>query len=184
MAVSSPTTPLGTPLPPTTLPDVTGSEIDLAAHAGGRPLLVVFACNHCPYVRHLESALGALLAEYGDHGLAVVAVAPNDVSTHPDDDIPHLVEQADRAGWDFPYLVDTEQSAARAFGAVCTPDFFLYDAAHELFYRGAFDSSSPGNQQPLTGGDLRAALDAVLAGAPAPQPQRPAMGCSIKWKGE
>lgn len=178
MAVSSPATTLGTPLPPTVLPDLDGAPVDLAV--GGGPLLVVFACNHCPYVKHVESALGALLAEFAD--LRAVAIAANDVASYPDDDIPHLREQVARAGWTFGYLVDAEQSAARAFGAVCTPDFFLYDAELRLFYRGAFDSSTPGNGQPLTGDDLRAAVAAVLRGAPAPQPQRPAMGCSIKWK--
>lgn len=180
MAVSSPATALGAPLPPTMLPDLDGTSVDLAA-AGG-PLLVVFACNHCPYVKHVESALGALVAQFD--GLRAVAIASNDAATYPDDDIPHLREQVARAGWTFTYLVDAEQSAARAFGAVCTPDFFLYDADLRLFYRGAFDASTPGNGQPLTGDDLRAAIEAVLSGAPAPQVQRPAMGCSIKWKGE
>ncbi len=181
MAVSSPTTALGTPLPPTTLPDLEGANVDLAQHAAGRPLLVVFACNHCPYVRHVESTLGTLVGSYGDQ-LAVAGISPNDVSHYPDDDAEHLREQATRAKWTFPYLVDSAQTAAQAFGAVCTPDFFLYDAQLRLAYRGAFDSSTPGNGQPLTGADLAGAIDAVLAGSPAPQPQRPAMGCSIKWK--
>jgi peroxiredoxin len=184
MAVSSPTTALRSPLPDTALPDLDGARVDLADYAAGRPLLVVFACNHCPYVRHVEAAFGELVSGYEPSSLAVVAVSPNDVSRYPDDDIPRLREQAERAQWQFPYLVDTEQTAAKAFGAVCTPDFFLYDSALRLAYRGAFDASTPGNGQPLTGDDLRAALDAVLAGQPAPQPQRPAMGCSIKWKGE
>lgn len=180
MAVSSPATALGTPLPPTVLPDLDGTPVNLADGAG--PLLVVFACNHCPYVRHVESALGALVA--ASAGLRTVAIASNDVTTHPEDDIPHLRGQVARAGWTFDYLVDRDQSAARAFGAVCTPDFFLYDADLRLFYRGAFDSSTPGNGQPLTGDDLRSAIEAVRGGAAAPHPQRPAMGCSIKWKGE
>ncbi len=184
MAVSSPSTPLGSPLPGTVLPDLTGAALDIAAYAASRPLLVVFACNHCPYVRHVEAALGELVAGYDTALLAVVAISPNDVSRYPEDDVPRLAEQVGRAHWTFPYLVDSGQSAARGFGAVCTPDFFLYDADHRLAYRGAFDSSTPGNGQPLTGDDLRAAIDAVLAGQPAPQPQRPAMGCSIKWKGE
>lgn len=184
MAVSSPTTPLLSPLPDTALPDLHGATVELAGYAAGRPLLVLFACNHCPYVRHVEAALGAVVSDYQPERLAVVAISPNDVSRYPDDDVPHLREQAERADWRFPYLVDTEQTAAKAFGAVCTPDFFLYDAALRLAYRGAFDDSTPGNQQPLTGQDLRTAIEAVLAGQPAPQPQRPAMGCSIKWKGE
>lgn len=184
MALTSPTTPLGTPLPGTVLPDLSGTPIDLGDFAAGKALLVVFACNHCPYVRHIEAALGELVAEFTDQPLAVAAVSPNDVARYPEDDVPRLAEQVGRARWDFPYLVDSDQSAARAFGAVCTPDFFLYNSDHLLAYRGAFDSSTPGNGEPLTGDDLRAAITSVLAGQPAPQPQRPAMGCSIKWKGE
>ncbi len=184
MAVSSSTTVLGTPLPDLVLPDLSGSPVDLAALGAGRALLVVFACNHCPYVRHVESDLGSLIAEYDPQQLAVAAISPNDASRYPEDDVPRLMEQAVRAGWGFPYLVDTDQVAARAFAAVCTPDFFLFDAEHRLFYRGAYDASTPGNKQPLTGEDLRSAIDAVLAGRAAPEPQRPAMGCSIKWKGE
>lgn len=184
MAVTSPLTPLGSALPSTSLPDLSGTEVDLASFAAGRPLLVVFACNHCPYVKHVESALGELIAGYEASDLAVVAIGSNDVTAYPEDDEVHLREQIQRAGWTFGYLVDAEQSAAKAFGAVCTPDFFLYDGDLRLAYRGAFDASTPGNGQPLTGDDLRAALDAVIAGTPVPQPQRPAMGCSIKWKGE
>ncbi len=181
MAVTSPATALGTVLPATVLPDLDGAETDLRELAAGRPLLVVFACNHCPYVRHVESTLGEVLGELGDR-IAAAAISPNDVAKYPDDDVPRLREQAQRAKWSFPYLIDGQQSAARAFGAVCTPDFFLFDRDLRLFYRGAFDSSTPGNGQPLTGADLSAAIAAVLAGEPAPQPQRPAMGCSIKWK--
>jgi cytochrome oxidase Cu insertion factor (SCO1/SenC/PrrC family) len=181
MAVTSPATVLGTVLPATVLPDLFGTPTDLRELAAGRPLLVVFACNHCPYVRHVESALGTVLAGFAEQ-LAAAAISPNDVSKYPDDDLPRLREQAERAKWSFPYLIDGEQTAARALGAVCTPDFFLFDRELRLFYRGAFDSSTPGNGQPLTGQDLSAAIGAVLAGTPAPTPQRPAMGCSIKWK--
>jgi thiol-disulfide isomerase/thioredoxin len=179
MAVSSPLTPLGTPLPEVTLPGLDGRSVRLTS---GRPVLLVFACNHCPYVKHVEQALGELVAGFPD--LAVHAVASNDVEQYPDDDIPHLREQVARAGWTFTYLLDADQSLARSLGAVCTPDFFLFDAAGRLAYRGALDGSTPGNGQPLTGDDLRAAIVAVLAGQPVPQPQRPALGCSIKWKGE
>jgi hypothetical protein len=178
MAVSSPATALGTPLPRTVLPDLDGTEVDLSADGG--PLLLFFSCNHCPYVRHVESALGTLLRGFPD--LQVWAIASNDVEHYPQDAPEHLREQIHRAGWRFGYLLDADQQAARALGAACTPDFFLYDAHLRLAYRGAFDSSTPGNQQPLTGDDLREAIEAVLAGRPAPQPQRPAMGCSIKWK--
>lgn len=184
MAVTSPLTPLGSALPATTLPDLDGRTVDLAAFAAGKPLLVVFACNHCPYVKHVEQALGALIGEYPADRLAAVAIGSNDVARYPDDDVPHLREQVARAGWTFGYLVDGEQTAAKSFGAVCTPDFFLYDADHRLAYRGAFDASTPGNNQPLTGAELRAAIDATLVGASVPEPHRPAMGCSIKWKGE
>jgi len=184
MAVSSPPTPLGTALPNTVLPDLAGTLVDLAALGADKALLVAFACNHCPYVRHVEATFGALVAGFDPKLLAVAAICPNDVARHPEDDVPGLAEQSVRAGWSFPYLVDTDQDAARAFGAVCTPDFFLFDTSHRLRYRGALDASTPGNGQPLTGADLRAAIEAVLAGSPPPQPQRPAMGCSIKWKGE
>lgn len=180
MAVTSPTTPLGTPLPDAVLPDLDGTAVRL--HDGAGPLLLVFACNHCPYVKHVESALGALMEQFPQ--VRTYAVASNDVEAYPQDDVPHLREQVARAGWPFGYLLDADQSFARALGAVCTPDFFLFDAAGRLAYRGALDGSTPGNGQPLTGEDLRAAIVAVLAGQPALQPQRPAMGCSIKWKGE
>ena len=182
MAVSSPDTALGTPLPATVLPDLDGTPVDLAALAAGGPLLVVFACNHCPYVRLVEERLGTLVDEFAGSGLRVAAIASNDVSAYPDDDVPGLRDQAARAGWRFPYLVDSDQSAARAFGAVCTPDFFLYGTDGTLAYRGAFDEARPGNGVEVTGHLLRAALTAVLAGAPAPQPQRHSLGCGIKWK--
>lgn len=180
MAVTSPSTPLGTALPVGTLPDLDGNPIDLAA--GGGPLLIMFSCNHCPYVKHVESALGQLLRRFPQ--VRAFAVAANDIAAYPEDDVPYLREQMARAGWPFGYLLDIDQSAARAFGAVCTPDFFLFDNDLRLAYRGAFDPSTPGNGQPVTGADLASAIDSVLAGQPAPQPQRPAMGCSIKWKGE
>ena len=183
MAVESPLTPLGAPLPDRTQPDLDGTPTSLAAHAAGRPLLVVFACNHCPYVKHVESELGRLAASFGSR-VAVVAIASNDTESFPEDDVAHLRAQRVRAGWDFPYVLDADQGAARAFGAVCTPDFFVYDAAGALAYRGAFDGSTPKNGVPLTGDLLRGALDLVLAGEPVPLPHRPAMGCSIKWKGE
>lgn len=184
MAVSSPPTPLGTTLPDIALPDLDGHSVELRQFADGRPIVVVFACNHCPYVKHVESALGALLAEYPPDRLAVAAVASNDIDSHPDDDIPHLREQQQRAGWSFPYLVDADQVLAHAFGAVCTPDFFVFDREGRLAYRGCFDSSTPGNGEPLTGAELRRAIDAVLNGDQVALPHRPAMGCSIKWKAE
>ena len=174
--------PLGTAVPDVTLPDLDGNLHPPAELAKGRPLLVFFGCNHCPYVRHVESALGALIAEYSPTDLAVVAISSNDIDQYPDDDVTGLLSQHERAGWQFPYLVDAEQAAAKAFNAACTPDFFLYDRVGSLAYRGAFDSSSPKNDQPLTGELLRAAIDAVVANQPVPEPHRPALGCGIKWK--
>lgn len=182
MAVYSSQVPLGAPLPAQTLPDLNGQPHFLPDLRGEGVLVVVFSANHCPYVRHVEDALGALAAEYRGHGAAFVAIGSNDVVAYPDDDLPGLAAQAARASWDFPYLVDREQTVARDFGAVCTPDFFDYDVNGELGYRGAFDASSPGNGLPATGDLLRAAIDLLIATEPVPEPQRPAMGCSIKWR--
>lgn len=179
MAVESQRTELRTPLPAATLPNVDGVEHDLRALAGDEPLLVVFVCNHCPYVRWLERDLGGLIAETG---IRAVAITSNDTDEYPDDGPDGMREQVVRAGWDFAYLIDQDQSVARAFGAVCTPDFFLYDADGLLAYRGAFDASSPKNGQPRTGDLLRTAIRDVQAGRPVPEPHRPAMGCGIKWK--
>ena len=182
MALLSNMVPLGTPLPDVTLPRLDGSHVGLAQIRGSGCLLVVFAANHCPYVRHVESALGALVAEFGDEPLTVVAIGSNDVAQYPDDDAEHLREQQHRAGWNFPYLIDEDQSAARAFRAACTPDFFLYDSDGVLAYRGAFDASTPKNGEPLTGDMLRNAITATMNGEPVPAPHKPAMGCGIKWK--
>jgi peroxiredoxin len=181
MPVISASSPLGAALPDVSLPDADGVSHSLHALAAGRPVLLAFVCNHCPYVQHIEEPFGALVAEYATRGVATVGVVSNDVVNYPDDDVEGMRAQMARAGWDFPYLVDADQSLALTVGAVCTPDLFLYDAAGRLFYRGAFDASSPGNGLPLTGADLRAALEAVATGAPAPQEQQPAMGCGIKW---
>ena len=174
--------PLGTPLPDVTLPDLDGNTVHLVSYRDSQALLVIFSCNHCPYVRHVEAALGSLVDEFASDPLTVVAISANDIDQYPDDDIAGLTDQHDRAGWHFPYLVDADQSAARAFNAACTPDFFLYDREGQLAYRGAFDSSTPKNGEPLTGELLRQAIAAVLAGHPVPEPHRPAMGCGIKWK--
>lgn len=178
MAVESVMVPLGTPAPDFTLPDVHGGTLRRADLAD--PLLVMFVCNHCPYVRHVEAELGRVLARYPE--LSVVGICTNDAESYPDDAPQHLAEQAERAGWSFPYLVDADQSVGRAFQAACTPDFFLFDARGRLAYRGAFDSSTPGNNEPVTGALLSAAIDAVLRGQSVPEPHRPSMGCSIKWR--
>jgi len=179
MAVSSFMVPLGTPAPDFALPDTAGTVVrrdDLT----GPALLVTFLCNHCPYVQHVEDALGRLLAEYPT--VDVVGVCTNDADAYPEDSPARLAEQARRAGWRFPYLVDADQSVGRAYNAACTPDFFLYDGQRRLAYRGAFDDSTPRNGKPLTGDLLRSALELVLAGQPVPEPHQPAMGCSIKWR--
>ncbi|MCP2289865.1 thioredoxin family protein [Nocardia amikacinitolerans] len=179
MALESLMVPLGTPAPDFALPDLDGRTHRLSDYANGPGLLVVFACNHCPYVKHIEKELGAVI---GDSGVPAVAICTNDADAYPDDKPEGLRAQAERAGWAFPYLIDETQSVGRVFGAACTPDFFLYDARLLLAYRGAFDESTPGNRKPVTGSELRAALAAVRAGKPAPEPQRPSMGCSIKWR--
>lgn len=181
MAIESPQTPLGRPLIDATLPDLQGHPIRLTELRDDAPLLVAFVCNHCPYVRHIEQALGSVATELASQGLKVVAVCSNDAQTYADDTPEHLAEQHQRAGWTFPYLVDADQQFALATGAACTPDFFLYDADGLLFYRGAFDGSTPKNDVGVTGSDLRAAAEAVLRGEPAPKEQRSSLGCGIKW---
>ncbi|HEV2088508.1 MAG TPA: thioredoxin family protein [Cryptosporangiaceae bacterium] len=180
MAVSSLMVPLGTSAPDFRLPDVTGRTVARDDFADAPALLVAFLCNHCPYVRHVEGVLAEVLAAHPR--LAVVGICTNDADAYPDDRPEHLAEQARRAGWTFPYLVDAEQEVARAFNAACTPDFFLYDADRRLAYRGAFDDSTPGNGKPVTGANLDAAITAVLAGRAVPEPHQPSMGCGIKWR--
>ena len=180
MAVSSTMVPLGTPAPDFALPDLTGATVRRDDFASAPALLVTFLCNHCPYVKHVEAGLGRVLAERPD--LAVVGICTNDANAYPDDAPDHLAEQAKRAGWNFAYLVDESQDVGRAYQAACTPDFFLYDAQRRLVYRGAMDASTPGNNVPVTGELLAAAIDAVLAGKAVPEPHRPSMGCSIKWR--
>jgi peroxiredoxin len=172
--------PVGTPAPDFVLPDLDGRTHRLSDFAAAPALLVAFLCNHCPYVRHVEQRLGEVLAGYSD--LAVVGVCTNDTQAYPDDLPEHLAEQAARAGWRFPYLVDEDQAVGRAYQAACTPDFFLYDAERRLAYRGAMDDSTPGNGRPVTGELLVDAIDRVLAGGGVPEPHRPSMGCSIKWR--
>ncbi|HJQ89942.1 MAG TPA: thioredoxin family protein [Propionibacteriaceae bacterium] len=180
MALSSVMVPLGTPAPDFTLDDLSGTNVRLDDFAAAPALLVAFLCNHCPYVRHIEAELGRVVARYPN--LAAVGMCTNDSEAYPDDRPERLADQARRASWTFPYLLDTEQTAGRAFGAVCTPDFFLYDASRRLAYRGAFDESTPGNGKPVTGALLSDAISHVLAGEPVAEPHRPSMGCSIKWR--
>jgi peroxiredoxin len=180
VAVSSLMVPVGTPAPDFAISDLTGKVRRRDDFAAAPALLVAFLCNHCPYVRHVEMQLGRLLTSFPE--LAVVGVCTNDAEAYPEDAPEHLARQAARAGWGFPYLVDEAQEVGRAYQAACTPDFFLYGADRRLAYRGAFDDSTPGNGRPVTGDLLRAAIVQALAGERVPEPHRPSMGCSIKWR--
>lgn len=181
MAVSSFMVQLGTPAPAFALPGLDGQIVTSDALGSSAPLLVMFLSNHCPYVRHIERELGSLVAEHAPD-VAAVAICSNNTESHPDDGLAGLTEQAHRAGFTFPYLLDDTQRVALVYRAACTPDFFLYDADRRLAYRGEFDEARPRNDAPVTGKALRAALDLVLAGEPVPEPQAPSMGCGIKWK--
>ncbi|HMN39547.1 MAG TPA: thioredoxin family protein [Phycisphaerales bacterium] len=182
-AVNSTMVPLGTGAPDFTLTDtVSGKPINLASYRAGKPVLVMFICNHCPFVVHVRSELAKAAAEFQKSGVAVVAISSNDPENYPDDAPAKMTVEAKRAGYTFAYLFDADQSVAKAYKAACTPDFFLYDAAGKLYYRGQFDASRPGNSKPVTGEDLRSAVSAMLAGKPAPVEQWPSIGCNIKWK--
>lgn len=174
--------PLGQQAPGFSLPNIDGKTVSLADFAGKRGLLVIFMCNHCPFVIHLRSALAAFGKEYQAKGLAIVGINSNDISTHPDDSPERMKQEAKSAGYTFPYLFDESQEVARSYGAACTPDFFLFDANQRLAYRGQFDDSRPGNNKPVTGADLRTACDSVLAGKPVSSAQKASIGCNIKWK--
>jgi len=174
--------PLGAPAPSFELADLSGRTLSLASFDGSPALLVAFICNHCPFVKHVRAGFAALAAEYQERGVAVVAIASNDAGAYPDDGPEGMVREAEAAGYTFPYLFDESQEVAKAYGAACTPDFFVFDRERRLFYRGQMDGSRPGNGVPVTGTDLRAALDAVLEDRPAPGIQRPSLGCNIKWK--
>lgn len=173
---------LGAAAPPFDLPDPDGRRWSLDALGEAPAVVVAFVCNHCPFVKHVRAGFGALAADYAKRGVRVVAINSNDFEAYPDDAPPRMKEEAAAAGWDFPYLVDESQAVARAWGAACTPDFFVLDAGRRVVYRGQMDDSRPGNGHPVTGQDLRRALDAVLAGEPVSGDQRPSMGCNIKWK--
>lgn len=173
---------LGSPAPGFSLPDPAGVLYSLDDFSAPPALLLAFLCNHCPYVKNMLAGFADFARQYGPKGLAVVAVNPNDPVAYPDDAPPLMAEVARQHRFSFPYLYDASQALALACQAVCTPDFFLFDAGRRLVYRGQFDDSRPNNGVPVTGHSLRAAADAVLAGRPVPGEQRPSVGCSIKWK--
>jgi peroxiredoxin len=183
MAIQSKMLALGTAAPAFRLMDTaSGKAVSLTDFAASRAVLVAFICNHCPYVKHILDGFVAFAREYGSRGLGVVAISSNDVTTHPADSPAEMEKLARAKDFTFPYLYDESQAVARAYDAACTPDFFLFDADRRLVYRGQFDSARPGSAQPVTGADLRAAVDAMLAGRLAPAKQIPSVGCGIKWK--
>jgi peroxiredoxin len=173
---------LGELAPSFDLPDPDGRRWSLEEIAKAPAVLVAFLCNHCPFVKHIREGFTELGRDYAARGAAVVAINSNDFTAYPDDAPPRMREAAAAAGWQFPYLVDETQEVARAWGAACTPDFFVLDAERHVRYRGQMDGSRPRNAVPVTGEDLRRALDAVLAGRPVASEQRPSVGCNIKWK--
>ena len=174
--------PLGMKAPAFALPGTDGKTHSLDDFKAAPAVLVMFICNHCPFVKHVRSELAKLGKEYQQRGVAVIAINSNDVAKYPDDSPAKMKEEARTAGYTFPYLFDESQEVAKAYGAACTPDFFVFDKNRTLAYRGQLDDSRPGSGVPVTGKDLRAALDATLAGKPVPGEQRPSIGCNIKWK--
>ncbi len=182
--VKTPSTmlPLGTTAPDFALPDTTADMKTVSrSDFAGRPLVVMFICNHCPFVKHIADRLGPVASDYMAKGVAVVAISSNDVKNYPADSPEKMTEEAATHGWTFPYLYDEDQSVAQAYKAACTPDFYLFDSNHKLAYRGQFDDSRPDSGTPVTGADLTAAVEAVLAEKSPPEPQKPSLGCNIKW---
>jgi peroxiredoxin len=173
---------LGTEAPRFSLPDTDGRTVSLGDFKAQPALLVMFLCNHCPYVKHVRHELARLGRDFQPKGVAVVAISSNDAAAYPDDSPEKMRDEKQQAGYTFPYLYDASQEVARAYHAACTPDFFLFDAGRRLVYRGQMDGSRPGNGVPVTGADLRDALDALLAGRAVGVDQKPSMGCNIKWK--
>jgi len=173
--------PLGTKAPDFSLVNIDGKTVALADFQGAPALLVIFLCNHCPYVKHVADGLAQLAREYQAKGVAVVGISSNDVAAFPADSPEQMVQEAEQRGYTFPYLYDETQQVAQAYRAACTPDFYVFDKDQRLVYRGQMDSSRPESGIPVTGEDLRAALDAVLAGRTVSESQRPSLGCNIKW---
>ena len=180
MPIESASTTLST-LPAFSLPDLDGQPVSILDYANGRTCVIVFACNHCPYVQSIESELGSIAESHDD--VAWVAICSNDITSHPDDDVPGLRDQIRRAGWNFPYLVDEGQDVARLFGAVCTPDFFVFDGQRNLVYLGAMDDARPRQPQPVDGAHLLGALESAAEGQHY-RAGKPSMGCGIEWKSQ
>lgn len=174
--------PLGTEAPDFSLPNIDGSTVSLSDFADSPALVVAFVCNHCPFVKHLADEFAAFGNEYSEKGVAVVAISSNDVDNYPDDSPEKMAAEAQARGYKFPYLYDATQNVAKAYAAACTPDFYVFDKQRKLVYRGQFDGSRPESGIPVTGEDLRAAVDAVLAGDAPSDEQHPSIGCNIKWK--
>jgi peroxiredoxin len=172
---------LGTPLPAFSLPDLDGWTVSGSDFAASKGLLVAFLCPHCPYVRHIRSEFARVAADLQRRGIAVVGINSNDVASVPEDGPDGMRQEVREAGYTFPYLFDESQAVAKAFQAACTPDLFLFDGRQKLVYRGQFDDSRPNSPVPVTGKELKAAAEALLAGREAPADQRPSMGCNIKW---
>jgi len=173
---------IGTEAPDFELPDINGKLVSLQDLESKTGLLVMFICNHCPFVKHLNSALVEFANEYQKRGISCVAISSNDVENYPQDSPELMKKLSEDHNFPYPYLYDETQEIAKAYKAACTPDFFLFDGGQRLFYRGQFDDSRPGNEQPITGKDMRNATDAMLDGADSFEPQKPSMGCNIKWK--
>lgn len=174
---------LGTQAPEFCLPDVVGgNEVCLKDIAGHKATVVMFVCNHCPYVRHIIDGIVTLANDYWDHDIGMVAINANDISAYPDDAPDKMQALAENMEFPFPYLYDESQDTARAYHAACTPDFYVFDASRVCVYHGQFDDSRPDNDEPVTGADLRGVLDLLLKGSAVPEAQRPSLGCNIKWK--
>ena len=174
--------PLGTEAEDFSLTNIDGRTLSFADVAGERGTVLMFICNHCPFVKHVANELAAIGYEYMPKGVGMVAINSNDVSAHPADSPEQMIHESEQRGYSFPYLFDETQEVAKAYGAACTPDFYLFDGNHKLVYRGQLDGSRPDSGVPVTGEDLRKAIDAVLESRPLPQPQHPSIGCNIKWR--
>jgi peroxiredoxin len=176
--------PIGMSAPDFSLPNTEGNLVSLRDLEGAPALLIMFLCNHCPFVKHLQMELADLIGEYQGMGLAAVAINSNDFIQYPEDNPDRMADEVSEIGYTFPYLVDEDQSVAKDYRAACTPDFFLFDDQQRLFYRGQFDGSRPGNNVAVTGVDLKRAIKSALKGEESPRVQNPSIGCNIKWKNE